>query len=558
MKKIIPIILLVFIFSIGVASSVEVNVDKEIMLDLGETYESACHDIYFQAEDEGKTATVAIGKSTKIISEGETHEVNGVKFFVEENLYKPSVPAAKLTLSIIEEECQDIPSEEKQKDMTNEIDSEEKEIDKTGADKDDSGKGSAELKIDSPVKCKTATGLGCNFDKSDKQIFIKNKKKKEIDIIGFKGDCDWDGEKSLVDGEVKGFQLDCKGLPKSLELKFRYKGSTLRHQKEIPIQTEERVEPLKESKTQGGTHEDKRVKGDYGKGNLDHSLSCNVVENGFNCEAGKQDRIQLKNRKGKEIIVNGIEGDCRWDGERSLPNQEKDVFQIECKPSPARLELKFNYKGVPNSRKALLKLKGGKSEEGCSDIDGRNWYRKSSAEVSSVRNTLRGDKVEILSDESAKIEFGDKMISVEEGGRYTQAHDFQKAEMKIIDVNPEEGSVSLKVIRFIDNCEGSLLHEAICEGEYFTVHECSQGCSDGACLSEGTDVCGGCTIDEKCVDYGFRKGREYCALDGEMKKQLKNEGNCGNDFQCITNFCLDSNCVNPSVIQKVLNWMRLI
>jgi hypothetical protein len=130
------------------------------------------------------------------------------------------------------------------------------------------------------------------------------------------------------------------------------------------------------------------------------------------------------------------------------------------------------------------------------------------------------------------------------------------------------------------NCDshygGDSLSEGVCvesdKGFYMdsVIYECPNGCEDGVCVEVGDDdeeidsgrgdekeCSGGCLLDEKCYDYGFRKGFNYCSdVGGDFVEQKSGEEICDNNFECDSNVCVDGECVSAGLMKRILNWFR--
>ena len=63
-----------------------------------------------------------------------------------------------------------------------------------------------------------------------------------------------------------------------------------------------------------------------------------------------------------------------------------------------------------------------------------------------------------------------------------------------------------------------------------------------------------CPLDEKCYPFGYRKSGEFCSDKGSFIPQLDSEKSCDNNFECSSNLCIDSSCVDSGVWQKFLSW----
>ena len=66
----------------------------------------------------------------------------------------------------------------------------------------------------------------------------------------------------------------------------------------------------------------------------------------------------------------------------------------------------------------------------------------------------------------------------------------------------------------------------------------------------------GCVLDNKCVQYGIRSGGQYCGLKGIMSEQRGGEAACENSYECKSNVCAASQCVDESVWRKFMDWFR--
>ena len=152
----------------------------------------------------------------------------------------------------------------------------------------------------------------------------------------------------------------------------------------------------------------------------------------------------------------------------------------------------------------------------------------------------------------------------------------------------EDGSVS-----YIYSSSGDFLAEYSCnnhQGADF--YECPNGCEVGACVIPQTGTsCGttgnpdeccknqgydfyqwgdnlgcvfaeedvncdsGCILNNKCYDYGYRKNGQYCSdLTDEFVDRKGDDSFCDNDFECISNLCIDDQCVEAGFFKKIMNW----
>jgi len=74
-------------------------------------------------------------------------------------------------------------------------------------------------------------------------------------------------------------------------------------------------------------------------------------------------------------------------------------------------------------------------------------------------------------------------------------------------------------------------------------------------LTNTTNSCSsGCFSDETCYPIGYRKDGNYCSSDKTFIVQLDSNLACQNSFECSSNLCVNSQCVNEGLFQKILNW----
>ena len=60
---------------------------------------------------------------------------------------------------------------------------------------------------------------------------------------------------------------------------------------------------------------------------------------------------------------------------------------------------------------------------------------------------------------------------------------------------------------------------------------------------------------DNCPQLGFRNGTKYCSVDKRWLEQKDSENVCDNNFECLTNLCIDGKCVSSGVWQKFLKWL---
>lgn len=85
----------------------------------------------------------------------------------------------------------------------------------------------------------------------------------------------------------------------------------------------------------------------------------------------------------------------------------------------------------------------------------------------------------------------------------------------------------------------------VCEVTQLNIsRECFMGCAlNGACVLPGIRT----TLEDK---------KQYCDIDSSWKEQKNNGETCDNNFECNTNLCIDSECLNSSFLQKIISWFK--
>lgn len=86
-----------------------------------------------------------------------------------------------------------------------------------------------------------------------------------------------------------------------------------------------------------------------------------------------------------------------------------------------------------------------------------------------------------------------------------------------------------------------------CQNNY----ECeSNKCEDDSCKLG----CDGCLYNDYCLPIGTRRKMQYCSLSKEMAKQKLGEAECENNFECESNACIDNQCIEMGLIQRIIKW----
>lgn len=75
-------------------------------------------------------------------------------------------------------------------------------------------------------------------------------------------------------------------------------------------------------------------------------------------------------------------------------------------------------------------------------------------------------------------------------------------------------------------------------------------------FEEVSYTCHGCKLNNKCYPLGYIKTGQYCSDNYEFVEQLTGEENCENNFECKSNLCIDEQCIEPGLFQKIINWLK--
>jgi hypothetical protein len=66
----------------------------------------------------------------------------------------------------------------------------------------------------------------------------------------------------------------------------------------------------------------------------------------------------------------------------------------------------------------------------------------------------------------------------------------------------------------------------------------------------------GCLYEFKCYPFGYRMNGKFCGADNGFSLQYSNDVFCENDHECLSNLCIDSTCVDGSIWQKFVAWLK--
>jgi hypothetical protein len=114
--------------------------------------------------------------------------------------------------------------------------------------------------------------------------------------------------------------------------------------------------------------------------------------------------------------------------------------------------------------------------------------------------------------------------------------------------------------------------ECVCDSEgnklecWVDVVDCPKGrklCPDGTCrktckVGDITECNFGCFYEDKCLPYGLRVEGLYCDISDDMKTQLTGGETCDNNFECVSNVCVDGECISSGFLRRVISWFRRV
>ena len=90
-------------------------------------------------------------------------------------------------------------------------------------------------------------------------------------------------------------------------------------------------------------------------------------------------------------------------------------------------------------------------------------------------------------------------------------------------------------------------------GYILTDYDCEQG-SRVDCWIPNQNTSN--ETDENCPSLGYRKSGDYCSEDGNYVTQRSGNESCENDFECLSNSCIDDMCVEKGFWTKLFEWFR--
>ena len=165
-------------------------------------------------------------------------------------------------------------------------------------------------------------------------------------------------------------------------------------------------------------------------------------------------------------------------------------------------------------------------------------------------NSSRKESVEIIQG-AAKITLTDycfnSSLDIAEGTRFAD----------VLKLATESGITPAQAVQ--QSASGTYLLESTCSNmtvdgqktyDQAIVYKCPSGCSNGACVAAAA------TAPESCGTAGIRNKSEYCSPDGKWLVQKNNDASCYNNFECTSNLCIDSKCVNQGILEMIINWFK--
>jgi hypothetical protein len=87
-------------------------------------------------------------------------------------------------------------------------------------------------------------------------------------------------------------------------------------------------------------------------------------------------------------------------------------------------------------------------------------------------------------------------------------------------------------------------------------YECeSNNCKSGNCRP----ICEGCSDESSaCLPVGSREQGTFCDSSYVFTNQYIEDSKCHNNYECETNICVNSECISPNLIQKLMTWLKSI
>lgn len=68
-------------------------------------------------------------------------------------------------------------------------------------------------------------------------------------------------------------------------------------------------------------------------------------------------------------------------------------------------------------------------------------------------------------------------------------------------------------------------------------------------------TCAGCLLNERCISQTVRLNGQYCDSDNKLYTQKQEKISCENNFECVSNLCIDSKCTSPGMFERFTRWL---
>ncbi len=75
-------------------------------------------------------------------------------------------------------------------------------------------------------------------------------------------------------------------------------------------------------------------------------------------------------------------------------------------------------------------------------------------------------------------------------------------------------------------------------------------------VEDGEECTTGCYLDGKCYNIGYRKGLIYCNQNMNFTQQKRGYASCEDNSECLSNICIEDNCVQEGVWKRFRSWFR--
>ncbi|MCK5624556.1 hypothetical protein KAI04_01820 [Candidatus Pacearchaeota archaeon] len=93
----------------------------------------------------------------------------------------------------------------------------------------------------------------------------------------------------------------------------------------------------------------------------------------------------------------------------------------------------------------------------------------------------------------------------------------------------------------------------------FKIEESNLGGSGGSAgeiveVNSAEECTSGCFLDGKCYNIGYRKGLNYCNEEQNFEIQKEGDVSCEENSECLSNVCIDGNCIKEGVWKQFMVW----